>query len=141
MKPNDYRVEDWQWLLEKIEKRIKNWTFRLLSICGKITLIKEFLISISIYQFSILQVPSSVINQMRIFIFNFPWTSVTKKCILVMDSWERLFLPIEWGGWGIKKLHWFSAALRLNSFWRGLTGNSLQTSILHGKYLKRNLYD
>jgi hypothetical protein len=27
LKPNNYRVNDWLWLLKKIEKRIGNWTF------------------------------------------------------------------------------------------------------------------
>ena len=49
LKPNDYRIQNWHWLLEKFENRIKNWTFRLLSISGRLTLIKVVLTSIHVY--------------------------------------------------------------------------------------------
>ena len=58
-----------------------------------------------------------------------------------MASWDKLSMPKDWGGWGIKKLHWFISTLILNIFWRGLTGNTLWSSILFGKYLKMNLID
>ena len=38
-------------------------------------------------------------------------------------------------------LSWFSYALRLKIFWRGLIGNTLWSSILYGKYIKMNLVD
>ena len=38
LKPNNYKVKDWLWLLQKIEKRIGNWTFRWLSLGGRLTL-------------------------------------------------------------------------------------------------------
>jgi hypothetical protein len=46
LKPNNYRVNYWLWLLKKIEKRIKNWTFRLISLGGKLTLANSILQSI-----------------------------------------------------------------------------------------------
>ena len=30
LKPNNYRVADWTWMVQKIEKRIGNWTLRWL---------------------------------------------------------------------------------------------------------------
>jgi hypothetical protein len=38
LKPNSYRVNDWLWLLKKIEKRIGNWTYRWISLGGRLTL-------------------------------------------------------------------------------------------------------
>jgi hypothetical protein len=29
LKPNGYRIIDWNWLIEKIVKRINNWTFQM----------------------------------------------------------------------------------------------------------------
>ena len=54
LKPTDYRIKYWHWVLKKFESRIKNWTFRLLSISGRLTLIKVVLTSIHVYQFSLL---------------------------------------------------------------------------------------
>jgi hypothetical protein len=40
LKPNDYKVSDWLWLLQKIEKRVGHWSFRWLSMCDRLVLIK-----------------------------------------------------------------------------------------------------
>ena len=58
LKSNDYRVWDWFWLLENFEFFFKNWTFKLLSIGGRLTLIRDILTSIHVYWFSLMQVPS-----------------------------------------------------------------------------------
>ena len=40
IKPLGYLVKDWHWILKKFENRIHHWTFRLLSIGGRLVLIK-----------------------------------------------------------------------------------------------------
>jgi hypothetical protein len=40
LKPNNYRVTDWKWMIQKVEKRIGNWTFRWLSLGGRLILAK-----------------------------------------------------------------------------------------------------
>ena len=120
-------------MIEKFEKGIKNWTYRFLSIGGRLTLTKVVLLSIPIYWLSILQVPASIINLLRRFIFNFLWTGGPKSGKLIMIGWENRYLLKDLGGWGIKNLHWFNDALRMKIFWRGLTGNTLWSTILKGK--------
>ena len=78
---------------------------------------------------------------MREYIFNFLWTGGTIRGNIIMASWKNLSLPRGWGGWGIKNLSWFSTTLMLKSFWHGLFGNSLWSSVLYGKYLEMNLID
>jgi hypothetical protein len=38
--PNNYKKEDWQWLVGKVEKRINLWCNRLLSRAGRLILVK-----------------------------------------------------------------------------------------------------
>ena len=71
LKPNNYRVKDWLWLLKKIEKRISNWTYRFVSLGGRITLIIATLQSILVYWFSLVKLPSSIINAIKENIFYF----------------------------------------------------------------------
>lgn len=56
-----------------------------------------------------------------------------------MAGWEKLSAPKNWGGWGIKHLFWFNAALRLDSFWRGIFRNSFSTDVLRSKYIKQEI--
>lgn len=44
LKPSGYRIKNWHWLVEKFEKRINHWTFGLLSIGSRLTLLKAILI-------------------------------------------------------------------------------------------------
>jgi hypothetical protein len=43
LKPNNYRVADWKWMIQKVEKRIGNWSFCWLSLGGRLILEKSVL--------------------------------------------------------------------------------------------------
>ena len=49
LKPCRYLLKDWDWLITKVEKRIKNWSFRWLSRGGKLILVKAILEAIPVY--------------------------------------------------------------------------------------------
>ena len=49
LKPLGYRVCDWLWLVQKFEKRISNWTHKLLSLGGRLILVQSILTSIPVY--------------------------------------------------------------------------------------------
>ena len=49
LKPLGYRVRDWHWLIKKFEHRISHWTHKLLSLGGRLTLVKAILTSILVY--------------------------------------------------------------------------------------------
>lgn len=40
LKPNNYRVADWNWFVQKLEKIISNWSFKWLSMGGIMVLMK-----------------------------------------------------------------------------------------------------
>ena len=43
IKPNNYRISDWKWLIHKFEKRLSNWSYIWVSLGGKLTLLKVVL--------------------------------------------------------------------------------------------------
>ena len=49
LKPCRYILKDCDWLVVKVEKRIKHWSFRWLSKGGKLILIKSVLEAIPVY--------------------------------------------------------------------------------------------
>ena len=49
LKPLNYRVADWFWLLHKFEKRINHWAFKYLSLGERLVLINAVLTNIPVY--------------------------------------------------------------------------------------------
>ena len=49
IKPYRYLLKDWDWLIAKVEMRVKNWSFRWLSKGGKLILVKSVLEAIPVY--------------------------------------------------------------------------------------------
>ena len=58
LKPSGYLVKDWLWLVSKFEKKISHWTNRLLSIGGRLVLIRAVLSSIPVYWMALVPIPS-----------------------------------------------------------------------------------
>ena len=49
LKPNDYQKQDWKWLLDKLEKRLKVWSDQWLTRVGRMELVKAVLEAILVY--------------------------------------------------------------------------------------------
>jgi hypothetical protein len=136
LKPNGYRVVDWNWLSEKIAKRISNWTFRWLSLGGRLVLVKVVLQSILVYWLSLAKVPASTLHKIQQLMANFLWRGANKTTGFHLSKWKNIAIPKEFGGWGIRNIFWIAKSLAAKSCWRGIFGNSLWSQILKGKYLK-----
>jgi hypothetical protein len=63
LKPNNYRVGDWNWMVQKVEKRIGNWSFHWLSLGGRLILAKSVLQSLHVYWLSLVKIPSSMLHR------------------------------------------------------------------------------
>jgi hypothetical protein len=79
LKPNNYKVNECIWLIQKIEKRNGNWTFRWVSLGSRITLAKVVLQSILVYWLSLFNLPSSILHRIQIIISNFILKGGKKK--------------------------------------------------------------
>ena len=62
LKPNDYKIRDWIWLLKRIETRIGNWGHHFLSIGGRLILTKSVLESLPVYWFSLSWIPKAILK-------------------------------------------------------------------------------
>ena len=105
LKPLGYRVNDWQWIILKFEKRISHWTNKFLSLGGRLILIQSVLSSIPVYWMGLILFLASIHHKLRRIMFNFLWGSSVNKCKYHLVSWKDLSWPKEQGGWGIKISH------------------------------------
>jgi hypothetical protein len=135
LKSGVQRVEDWGWLIKKMEKRINNWCYRWLSLGGRFTLLKVVLESQPIYWMSLAVVPCSVLNTLRKLMFNFLWKRKSDTNQMHLCNWEQITLPKLFGGWGIHNIFDFSKSLAANTLWRVLMGEGIWHRVILDKYL------
>jgi hypothetical protein len=136
IKPNNYRVADWKWLIQKVEKRIGNWTFCWISLGGKLILTKYVLQSLHVYWLSLVKIPSSILHRIQQLITNFIWRGARKSLGFHLANWKKIARPKDNGGWGIRNLYWFAQSLSSKSCLRGIFGKGLWNLVLKKKYLK-----
>jgi hypothetical protein len=65
LKENNHRVADWNWIIQKIEKRIGCWSFRWLSLGGRLVLAKAVLQSIPVYWLSLVKIPATTMHRIN----------------------------------------------------------------------------
>ena len=125
LKPLGYRVCDWLWLVQKFEKRICNWTHKLLSLGGRLILVQSVLSSLPVYWLGLAPIPTSILHKLQRIMFAFLWGSLEIHRRYHLVSWQSISWIKEHQGWGIKNLHWFSISLRLKNIWMALMKEGL----------------
>eukprot|EP00253_Pinus_taeda_P029650 PITA_29650 len=135
LKPNDYKKEDWNWLIAKIESRISHWSFKWLSRAGPLTLIKFVLLAIPVYWAALTWVPKGTMDKIRRLCSRFLWDGSKENSVLPWVGWDKVERPKDWGGWGIKNLPDLSLSLAAKSGWRLIKLDNLWTRVLKRKYI------
>ena len=89
--------ENWNRRIRKVEQIIAQWNRRNLSICGKICIIKTFLLSQFVYAMQALIAPADILKKLNTLLFKFLWkkkNTNTKafekvKRVVVCSSFEE----------------------------------------------------
>jgi hypothetical protein len=127
-------LNDWQWLVEKYEKRIRHWCSRWLSLGGRLVLIKVVLECQPVYWLTLASLPSAIQNKIHQIIFNFLWSGYRIKKNFHLCNWQLIARPKHLGGWGLRNLTGFSRALAAHSLWRAIMKDGLWQRVLKEKY-------
>lgn len=107
LKPANYRAHDWSWLIRRFEGRISHWSFRFLSLGGRLTLAKAVLQNLGVYWFTLCKVPRSILCLIRRKMYNFLWSGGGDTSKFHLVNWSVLARPWKLGGWNIKDLDLF----------------------------------
>ncbi|GKG22807.1 hypothetical protein Tco_0388110, partial [Tanacetum coccineum] len=62
---NMFRKAMWNDIMERVKKRLSKWKMQMLSIGGRLTLVKSVLGSMPIFYFSIFKVPMGVLRELE----------------------------------------------------------------------------
>ncbi|KAL6336179.1 hypothetical protein AAG906_011061 [Vitis piasezkii] len=108
----------WDGVEERTRRRLALWKRHYLSKGGRITLIKNTLASIPIYQLSIFRMPKLVVKRLEKLQRDFLWGGGSLERKIHLINWEVVCTQKEKGGLGIRKIVLLNKALLGKWIWR-----------------------
>ena len=94
-----------------MEKKLSGWKRLYLSKGVKLMLLKSTLSSLPTYFLSLFTIPKAVAARLESIQRNFLWRSSKESFIYPLMAWEKVCLPVEMGGLGIRSVVSFNQAL------------------------------
>lgn len=82
-------------------KKLALWKGKMLSIGGRITLIKSSLSNLPLYFMSLFPIPKKVIEKINKITRAFLWSGDSEKKAISLVAWKSIQLPKSMGGLGI----------------------------------------
>lgn len=90
----------WELVLNRLQDKVKNWTFYALNLAGRLVLTKVVLQSIPVFMLSSLLAPKGVLEKIRDIQRSFLWGKEETRKKWVLVSWEKICKPKSQGGLG-----------------------------------------
>jgi hypothetical protein len=124
-----------QFIQDKIWKKLKGWKEKNLSFAGRATLIKAVDQAIPTYIMSSFLLPKGLCDHMESQISRFWWGNNVDKRKIHWVNWKKTCKAKSKGGMGFKDMRAFNEALLAKQGWRLLTNpNSMIARLFKAKY-------
>ncbi|GJX71932.1 RNA-directed DNA polymerase, eukaryota, reverse transcriptase zinc-binding domain protein [Tanacetum coccineum] len=119
-----HRFQSWDDIVDRVRRRLSKWKMKMLSIGGRLTLVKSVLGSMPIFHMSMFKVPTGTLRTLESIrgkFFNGHETS-SKKVSWV--QWNKVLAPKVNGGLGVSSLYALNRGLLFKWVWRFLSHDS-----------------
>ncbi|CAN1187377.1 Putative ribonuclease H protein At1g65750 [Linum perenne] len=129
----------YQKVLDRIDSKLSGWKAKTLSLAGRVALAQSVLAAIPAYVMQIAVIPVTTCEEIDKRIRNFVWgtTAETRKICLV--AWERVCLPKEKGGLGLRLARQLNRAFLTKLAFTFLKEkDKLSVQVLQQKYFRQN---
>ena len=129
------RISLWDPVIKRVENKLATWRGSLLSIAGRLTLIKASISSLPIYYLSLFRAPKGVLDKINKLQRQFLWSGGSKKSYMALAAWDLLELPKILGGLGCGNLFHRNLSLLFKWIWRFLhEPQALWRKVISEKY-------
>jgi hypothetical protein len=129
------------YIADKVWKKLKGWKEKNLSFAGRGTLIKAVAQAIPSYIMSSYLIPKGLCKKIDSMMSRFWWGSNVDKKKIHWISWKKTCRQKRAGGMGFRDLQAFNAALLAKQGWRILTKpHSLMAKALKAKYFPQQQF-
>lgn len=111
----------------------------MLTPAGILVLIKSVLLALPVYYMVNAKIPNQVLDEITSLIRRFFWGKLDKSKYMVYLAWDKIEMPIDCGGLGIRELSKINDTLILKFLWRLAAGSSaLWVEVVKAKYLPKS---
>ena len=129
------RIQAWDPIIEKLSKKLATWKGKMLSIGGRITLIKSSISNLPLYYMSLFPIPKGVVEKINKITRAFLWSGDMEKRSIPLVSWKLIQLPKSLGGLSIGNIIHKNLALLCKWIWRLFHDpSSLWSLVIRDKY-------
>eukprot|EP00253_Pinus_taeda_P009398 PITA_09398 len=116
------KLSNWQYIIEKIMKRLNNWTFRALNMASRVVLLKATIQAIPIYPLSVMATPKGICNKLVEIYRKFLWGGPKQQKKWALCSWKSITKPKEKGGLGLRDPWTLNQVMAAKLRWRWMQG-------------------
>ena len=135
MKHRGASNQDFNFVLEKVKKKLAGWKANLLSMAGRAVLIQASTLAIPAYVMQNNLLPGKILDGIDRVNRNFLWNSSSTKRSMHWVGWRKVTTPKEVGGLGLQTAKGRNTALLAKLNWRFHTeGESQWAKVLRFKY-------
>jgi len=114
------KVFNLQPVADKIKAKLSTWKTSLLSMAGRIQLVRYVIQRMLMYSIFIYSWLCSLIKDVEKWIRNFIWSGDVEKRKLITISWKKICRPLSQGGLSLRSLKDLNTSTNLNFVWRTL---------------------
>lgn len=104
-------------IVDKVKNKLATWKASLLSIAGRVQMIKSVIQSMLLHTMTLYSWLVSLLKDLEKCIRNFIWRGNSSKRKMVSIAWKKLCSDYDEGGLGLKSLIWLNEATNLKGFW------------------------
>jgi hypothetical protein len=130
------RVAYLQPVADKIKAKLASWKASLLSIAGRVQLVKSVIQGMLVYSISIYSWPISLLKGLERWIKNFIWSGDISQRKLVTVAWKKVCRPYDQGGLGIRSVIVLNESTNLKLCWDMFTSNEHWAILLRSRVIR-----
>ncbi|KAJ4802650.1 RNA-directed DNA polymerase (reverse transcriptase)-related family protein [Rhynchospora pubera] len=134
------RMQDFDYLIDKVAAKLNPWKARLLSPAAKTVLIKSIIEPLVMYSMGAGSIPDSVLQKINAKLRAFFWNSGDSHKMR-MVAWEKITSSKQCGGLGLRDVRILNQATNMKVLWKLASREyegTLWVQILKAKYLTRS---
>ncbi|CAL0327859.1 unnamed protein product [Lupinus luteus] len=125
-------------IADRIVLKMSKWKGSLLSIMGRVELVRTIIHSMLAYSFHIYYWPTSLLKYLDNSIRNFIWSGDTKVRKLVTVAWNKVCIPTKEGGLGLRSISDMNQAAILKLAWDFKSSDLEWTTLYKQRFFKHD---